>query len=56
MTIWSDGKLDIQLDVSTFWIEGVDKPNAELRSSDKLQFIYEVILNDGDYRPLLLAQ
>ncbi|WP_195976403.1 OmpL47-type beta-barrel domain-containing protein [Hydrogeniiclostridium mannosilyticum] len=56
VTIGSDGKLDIQMDVSTFWIEGVDKPNAELRSSDKLQFIYEVILNDGDYRPLLLAQ
>ena len=56
VTIGSDGKLDIQMDVSTFWIEGVDEPNAELRSSDKLQFIYEVILNDGDYRPLLLAQ
>ncbi|MFR9309727.1 OmpL47-type beta-barrel domain-containing protein [Hydrogeniiclostridium mannosilyticum] len=56
VTIGSDGKLDIQMDVTTFWIEGVDDPNAELRSSDKLQFIYEVILNNGDYRPLLLAQ
>ena len=52
----TDGKLDISLDVTTFWIDGVDTPAAELYPTDNLDFMFEVLPEGTDYYPLLLKQ
>jgi uncharacterized repeat protein (TIGR02543 family) len=53
VTIGQDGKLQIQMDVTTFWVNGNQE---ELSADDELEFVYEVVFPSDSYAPLLLTQ
>ncbi len=53
VTIGNDGKLNIQMDVTKFWVEG---NQTELKATDELEFVFEVIFPDNTYQPVLLTQ
>lgn len=50
LSIGSDGRFILNFDTTKFWTE---ENSEKLSGSDKLNFIYEVIFNDGYYPQLL---
>lgn len=54
--VGSDGKLEISMDVTTFWVEGSEAAETELYATDKLDFMFEVLFEGDEYYPLLLKQ
>lgn len=54
--VGTDGKLEISMDVTTFWVEDSETEGTELYATDKLDFMFEVLFEGDTYYPLLLKQ